>query len=203
MPRAWNETSVEARRGDCAAVLQCVAPALRRAEAALEEIEKCRDAFPRITRARCTAGGDLELTFCDLAMERIVTVALTFANGAYPRGGLSPRVAVRSVGAGPELPTAAGIEAAIDRVPAGESGRRLFGVCRLVDWIVARGERGMAEAAAKAAVAAKPAPPRPAPPEPLRGVGGLAFPRVRAEAEAEGDDARQGEDESGGGGGGA
>ena len=191
VPRAWNETSVEARRGDCAAVLQCVAPALRRAEAALEEIEKCRDAFPRITRARCTAGGDLELTFCDLAMERIVTVALTFANGAYPRGGLSPRVAVRSVGAGPELPTAAGIEAAIDRVPAGESGRRLFGVCRLVDWIVARGERGMAEAAAKAAVAAKPAPPRPAPPEPLRGVGGLAFPRVRAEAEgeAEGDDA--------------
>ena len=189
VPRAWNETSVEARRGDCAAVLQCVAPALRRAEAALEEIEKCRDAFPRITRARCTAGGDLELTFCDLAMERIVTVALTFANGAYPRGGLSPRVAVRSVGAGPELPTAAGIEAAIDRVPAGESGRRLFGVCRLVDWIVARGERGMAEAAAKAAVAAKPAPPRPAPPEPLGGVGGLAFPRVRAEAEAEGDDA--------------
>ena len=62
-------------------------------------------------------------------------------------------------------------------------------MCRLVDWIVARGERGMAEAAAKAAVAAKPAPPRPAPPEPLRGVGGLAFPRVRAEAEAEGDDA--------------
>ena len=159
--RAWSETSPEACAGDVTAVLQRVVPALRRAEKTLEEAEECRSAFPRVARVRCTAGGDLELSFVDFAAERKIDVALTAAAGAYPRGGLTPRVTIVHHGDGPKLPSAAGIEAAIDRVPAGESGRRLFGICRLVDWIVARGEQGMGDAAQRAAVAAKPAPPPP------------------------------------------
>ena len=75
-------------------------------------------------------------------MERKVDVALDFSRGAYPRGKLSPRVAVVYHGTGPPLPSAATMEAAIDRVPSGACGRRLFGICRLMDWIVARGEEG-------------------------------------------------------------
>ena len=150
--------------------MQRVAPALRRAEGVLAEAEQCRAAFPRITRARCTAGGDLELTFVDLTAERKVTVALTMADGAYPSGALRPRVSVAHAGVFSQqkggsgfgaLPDAAVVEAAIERVPAGEAPRRLFGICRLVDWIVARGESGVADAAREAAAAARAPPPRP------------------------------------------
>jgi hypothetical protein len=160
-PRAWSETSAEACGGDVAAVLQRVSMELRRAESVLAEAEQCRAAFPRITRVRCTAGGDMELTFVDFAQERKVRVALTMAKGAYPRGALRPRVAVTHAGrkGAPTLPDAAVIEAAIERVPAGEASRRLLGVCRLVDWIVARGEQGMGDAAREAAAAARAAPP--------------------------------------------
>ena len=183
-PRAWSETSPEACAGDVTAVLQRVVPALRRAEKTLEEAEECRSAFPRVARVRCTAGGDLELSFVDFAMERKIDVALTAAAGAYPRGGLTPRVRIVHHGDGPKLPSAAGIEAAIDRVPAGESGRRLFGICRLVDWIVARGEQGMGDAAQRAAVAAKPAPPAPAPPILVGASRGLPIVRPREESGA-------------------
>ena len=183
-PRAWSETSPEACAGDVTAVLQRVVPALRRAEKTLEEAEECRSAFPRVARVRCTAGGDLELSFVDFAMERKIDVALTAAAGAYPRGGLTPRVTIVHHGDGPKLPSAAGIEAAIDRVPAGESGRRLFGICRLVDWIVARGEQGMGDAAQRAAVAAKPAPPAPAPPILVGASRGLPIVRPREESGA-------------------
>jgi hypothetical protein len=120
-PRAWSETSAEACGGDVAAVLQRVSMELRRAESVLAEAEQCRAAFPRITRVRCTAGGDMELTFVDFAQERKVRVALTMAKGAYPRGALRPRVAVTHAGrkGAPTLPDAAVIEAAIERVPAG------------------------------------------------------------------------------------
>ena len=84
-PWAWNETSAEACGGDLAAVLQRVVPRLRRAKEVLDEAEECRSAFPRITRVRCTAGGDLEMSFTDFTMERKVDLALTMANGAYPR----------------------------------------------------------------------------------------------------------------------
>ena len=187
-PRAWSETSPEACAGDVAAVLQRVVPALRRAEKTLEEAEECRSAFPRVARMRCTAGGDLELSFVDFAMERKIDVAVTAAAGAYPRGGLSPRVRIVHHGNGPKLPSAAGIEAAIDRVPAGESGRRLFGICRLVDWIVARGEQGMGDAAQRAAVAARPAPPAPAPPVLVGAAGGLPIVRPHEERGAAGDE---------------
>ena len=183
-PRAWSETSPEACAGDVTAVLQRVVPALRRAEKTLEEAEECRSAFPRVARVRCTAGGDLELSFVDFAAERKIDVALTAAAGAYPRGGLTPRVTIVHHGDGPKLPSAAGIEAAIDRVPAGESGRRLFGICRLVDWIVARGEQGMGDAAQRAAVAAKPAPPAPAPPILVGASRGLPIVRPREESGA-------------------
>ena len=128
--------------------------------------------------------GDLELSFVDFAAERKIDVALTAAAGAYPRGGLTPRVRIVHHGDGPKLPSAAGIEAAIDRVPAGESGRRLFGICRLVDWIVARGEQGMGDAAQRAAVAAKPAPPAPAPPILVGASRGLPIVRPREESGA-------------------
>ena len=162
-PWAWNETSAEACGGDLAAVLQRVVPRLRRAEEVLDEAEECRSAFPRITRVRCTAGGDLEMSFTDFTMERKVDLALTMANGAYPRGALRPRISVAHAGVGPVLPSPKAMESAIDRVPAGSVGRRLLGICRLVDWVVARGEAGMGDAAQAAAAAAKPAPPAPAP----------------------------------------
>jgi hypothetical protein len=192
-PRAWSETSPEACGGDVAAVLQRVAPALRRAEGVLAEAEQCRAAFPRITRARCTAGGDLELTFVDLAAERKVTVALTMADGAYPSGALRPRVSVAHAGAGGSgfgaLPDAAVVEAAIERVPAGEAPRRLFGICRLVDWIVARGESGVADAAREAAAAARAPPPAPAP-DVFLGAEGATLPAVarRGENSEDGED---------------
>ena len=160
-PWAWNETSREACGGDLAAVLQSVVPRLRRAEEVLDEAEECRSAFPRITRLRCTAGGDLEMSFTDFTMERKVDLALTMANGAYPRGALRPRFSVAHAGVGPVLPSPKAVESAIDRVPAGAVGRRLLGICRLVDWVVARGEAGMGDAAQAAAAAAKPAPPAP------------------------------------------
>ena len=196
-PRAWSETSPEACGGDAAAVLQRVAPALRRAEGVLAEAEQCRAAFPRITRVRCTAGGDMELTFADLQTERKVRVALTMARGAYPRGALRPRVAVEHAGAtaGPyesrgagagvgsrALPDAAVIEAAIERVPAGEASRRLLGVCRLVDWIVARGEQGVVDAAREAAAAARAPPPAPAP-DVFLGAEGATLPAVARRGE--------------------
>ena len=162
-PWAWNETSMDACGGDLSAVLQRVTPRLRRAEEILDEAEECRSAFPRITRVRCTAGGDLEMSFTDFTMERKIDVALTMASGAYPRGALRPRVSVAHVGTGPTLPEARVIENAIDRVPAGAVGRRLLGICRLVDWVVARGEGGLGDAAQAAAAAAKPAPAPPAP----------------------------------------
>jgi len=194
-PRAWSETSPEACGGDVAAVLQRVAPALRRAEGVLAEVEQCRAAFPRITRARCTAGGDLELTFVDLAAERKVTVALTMADGAYPSGALRPRVSVAHAGAGGSgfgaLPDAAVVEAAIERVPAGEAPRRLFGICRLVDWIVARGESGVADAAREAAAAARAPPPAPAP-DVFLGAEGATLPAVARRGE-NGDDGEDGE----------
>ena len=184
-PRAWSETSPEACAGDVTAVLQRVVPALRRAEKTLEEAEECRSAFPRVARVRCTAGGDLELSFVDFAAERKIDVALTAAAGAYPRGGLTPRVTIVHHGDGPKLPSAAGIEAAIDRVPAGESGRRLFGICRLVDWIVARGEQGMGDAAQRRrAPPPKPAPPAPAPPILVGASRGLPIVRPREESGA-------------------
>ena len=194
-PRAWSETSHEACGGDVAAVLQRVAPALRRAEGVLAEAEQCRAAFPRITRARCTAGGDLELTFVDLAAERKVTVALTMADGAYPSGALRPRVSVAHAGAGGSgfgaLPDAAVVEAAIERVPAGEAPRRLFGICRLVDWIVARGESGVADAAREAAAAARAPPPAPAP-DVFLGAEGATLPAVARRGENS-DDGEDGE----------
>ena len=190
-PRAWSETSPEACGGDVAAVLQRVAPALRRAEGVLAEAEQCRAAFPRITRARCTAGGDLELTFVDLTAERKVTVALTMADGAYPSGALRPRVSVAHAGVFSQqkggsgfgaLPDAAVVEAAIERVPAGEAPRRLFGICRLVDWIVARGESGVADAAREAAAAARAPPPAPAP-DVFLGAEGVTLPAVARRGE--------------------
>ena len=181
-PWAWNETSAEACGGDLAAVLQNVVPRLRRAEEVLDEAEECRGAFPRITRLRCTAGGDLEMSFTDFTMERKVDLALTMANGAYPRGALAPRVSVIHAGVGPVLPSPKAVESAIDRVPAGSVGRRLLGICRLVDWVVARGEAGLGDAAQAAAQAAKPAPPAPAPMPSLGakrgGVGGGVLPAV-------------------------
>ena len=171
-PSAWSEQSAAACNGDLAAVLQSVVPGLRRAEDVLAEAEVCRGAFPRITRMRCTAGGDLELSFTNFAMERKVDVALTMARGAYPRGRLRPRVSVAYAGVGPKLPSATGIEAAIERVPAYAQGRRLFAVCRLVDWLVAKGEACMGEAVSAAAVAANPAPALPAPPPATAVAGG-------------------------------
>ena len=183
-PRAWSETSAEACGGDVAAVLQCISMELRRAEGVLAEAEQCRAAFPRITRVRCTAGGDMELTFVDFAQERKVRVALTMAKGAYPRGALRPRVAVTHAGrnGAPTLPDAAVIEAAIERVPAGEASRRLLGVCRLVDWIVARGEQGMGDAAREAAAAARAPPPAP-PPDVVLGAEGATLPAVARRGE--------------------
>ena len=183
-PRAWSETSAEACGGDVAAVLQRVSMELRRAESVLAEAEQCRAAFPRITRVRCTAGGDMELTFVDFAQERKVRVALTMAKGAYPRGALRPRVAVTHAGrkGAPTLPDAAVIEAAIERVPAGEASRRLLGVCRLVDWIVARGEQGMGDAAREAAAAARAPPPAP-PPDVFLGAEGATLPAVARRGE--------------------
>jgi hypothetical protein len=184
-PCAWGEHSAAAHAGDLAAVLQAVVPGLRRAEDTLAEAEECRGAFPRITRVRCTAGGDLELSFTDFAMERKIDVALTMARGAYPRGRLQPRVSVAYAGNGPALPSAAAIEAAIERVPAFAAGRRLFAICRLVDWLVAKGEAGLSEAAQVAAVAAKPAPALPPPtPAAAGGLGHGVLPRVPVAANA-------------------
>lgn len=168
VPKAWSETCVDARDGDVASVLQHLVPTLMRAESVLEEAEQCRAAFPRITRVRCTAGGDLELTFVDFTSQRKVLVTMTMANGAYPKGALRPRVFIKHAGVSKNnstapLPDASTLEAAIERVPAGEASRRLFGVCRLVDWIVARGEVGMGDAAREAAAAARAPPPAPAP----------------------------------------
>ena len=190
VPKAWSETDCESFGGDVAAVLQNLVPTLTRAESILEEAETCRAAFPRITRMRCTSGGDLELTFCDLATERKVEVALTMANGAYPRGALRPRVFIkhhgRVSGGGKDssnnsiarLPSATTLEAAIERVPAGEASRRLLGVCRLIDWIVAFGERGMGDAAREAAAASRPPPPRDAPNSFFQGVTNAKLPSV-------------------------
>jgi hypothetical protein len=174
---------MDACGGDLSAVLQRVTPRLRRAEEILDEAEECRSAFPRITRVRCTAGGDLEMSFTDFTMERKIDVALTMASGAYPRGALRPRVSIAHVGTGPGLPEARVIENAIDRVPAGAVGRRLLGICRLVDWVVARGEGGLGDAAQAAAAAAKPAPAPPAPMPRLGmqkkgGAGGGVLPAV-------------------------
>jgi hypothetical protein len=72
-------------------------------------------------------------------------------------------VSIAHIGTGPSLPEARVIENAIDRVPTGAVGRRLLGICRLVDWVVARGEGGLGDAAQAAAAAAKPAPAPPAP----------------------------------------
>jgi hypothetical protein len=176
-------------------VLQRVAPALRRAEGVLAEAEQCRAAFPRITRARCTAGGDLELTFVDLAAERKVTVALTMAGRRLSERRVAParqRRARRFAKAGAALarfPDAAVVEAAIERVPAGEAPRRLFGICRLVDWIVARGESGVADAAREAAAAARAPPPAPAP-DVFLGAEGATLPAVarRGENSEDGED---------------
>ena len=139
-----------------------------RAEGVLAEAEQCRAAFPRITRARCTAGGDLELTFVDLTAERKVTVALTMADGAYPSGALRPRVSVAHAGVFSQqkggsgfgaLPDAAVVEAAIERVPAGEAPRRLS--VSAAWWTgSSRGESGVADAARSGGGGARP-PPRP------------------------------------------
>jgi hypothetical protein len=123
------------------------------------------------------------MSFTDFTMERKIDVALTMASGAYPRGALRPRVSVAHAGTGPSLPEARVIENAIDRVPAGAVGRRLLGICRLVDWVVARGEGGLGDAAQAAAAAAKPAPAPPAPMPHLGmqkkgGAGGGVLPAV-------------------------
>ena len=150
-------------------MLQRVAPALRRAEGVLAEAEQCRAAFPRITRARCTAGGDLELTFVDLTAERKVTVALTMADGAYPSGALRPRVSVAHAGVFSQqkggsgfgaLPDAAVVEAAIERVPAGRGAAAAFRYLPPGGLDRRAGESGVADAAREAAAAAR-APPRP------------------------------------------
>ena len=47
----------------------------------------CRSAFPRVARVRCTAGGDLELSFVDFAAERKIDVALGRARRGYGGGG--------------------------------------------------------------------------------------------------------------------
>ena len=168
-PFAWNAQSATACDGDLAAVLQSLVPGLRRAEEVLSEAEECRGAFPRITRVCFNPTGDLELSFTDFGMERKVDVALSMARGAYPRGALGSQVSIVFAGAGPKLPSTAGMENAIERVPAGASGRRLFGICRLVDWLMANGEAGMHDAAQAAAEAARPPPaPPPPPPPPLR-----------------------------------
>ena len=80
------------------------------------------------------------------------------------------------------MPSPKAVESANDRVPAGSVGRRLLGICRLVDWVVARGEAGLGDAAQAAAQATKPAPPAPAPMPSLGakrgGVGGGVLPAV-------------------------
>ena len=181
-PRVWTETCPEARGGDARAVLQSVVPGLLRAEALLEEVDSCRAAFPRITRVVCGSNGDLELTFVDFQCDRVLRVALALAGGAYPRGALRPRVVAARAGNSKTraaLPEAGIIEAAIERVPAGEASRRLFGVCRLLDWICAAGEGGVGDAAREAAAAARAPPPAP-PPDIFLGVANATLPAVRA-----------------------
>jgi hypothetical protein len=141
-PRAWSETSAEACGGDVAAVLQRVSMELRRAESVLAEAEQCRAAFPRITRVRCTAGGDMELTFVDFAQERKVRVALTMAKGAYParRVATARRRDARGAKGRADAPgrrrhrgghraraRRRGLQAATGRVPTGGLDRRQGG----------------------------------------------------------------------------
>ena len=120
------------------------------------------EALHRITRLRCTAGGDLEMSFTDFTMERKVDLALTMANGAYPRGALRPRFSVAHAGVGPDLPSPKAVESAIDRVPA---GARAGGSSASAGWwtaVVARA-RPAWETPRRLRRRRPPAPPAPAP----------------------------------------
>jgi len=154
-PIAWSEDAVPA--GGVAGVLQELAPKLSRAERVLEEMEGCRNEFPRLNRIKCSATGVLELTFVDFVNERLFSVKLNMMGGAYPYGALSPEVVVQLTGKKgvSELPNVEAIQRAINSVPVGP--RRLTKVCRILDSIVSTGKNALTSFAAMPA----PAPRRP------------------------------------------
>lgn len=154
-PIAWGEDAVPA--GGVAGVLQELAPKLSRAERVLEEMEACRNEFPRLNRIKCSSTGVLELTFVDFVNERLFSAKLNMMGGAYPYGALSPEVVVQLTGKKgvSELPNVEAIQRAINSVPVGS--RRLTKVCRILDSIVSTGKNALTSFAAMPA----PAPRRP------------------------------------------